>query len=143
MTTDIDFALNGYVKEAHIHRLANYDALTGLPLREREYYLMCLRRGEKLTGPPRVRVATVHGAKGLEAENVALVVDLTANPLRAWRDGDGGELRLLYTGLTRTRRNLFFVRPERGPREGYPVARLLVAAGLRTPVGRLNEDAQS
>ncbi len=33
MTTDIDFALNGYVKEAHIHRLANYDALTGLPNR--------------------------------------------------------------------------------------------------------------
>ncbi len=33
MTTDIDYAVNGFVQEAHIQRLANYDALTGLPNR--------------------------------------------------------------------------------------------------------------
>ncbi len=33
MATDIDFAMNGYAQEAHIQRLANYDALTGLPNR--------------------------------------------------------------------------------------------------------------
>lgn len=95
-----------------------HDALEKMPLDDREYYLLCLRRGEKLLGTPRVRLDTIHGAKGLEADNVA--VELTMSP-RNWRSFEVNpdpEHRVFYTAVTRTKSALYTIEP-RGTL-GYP-----------------------
>lgn len=86
-----------------------HDALTAIPLDEREFYLACLRRGEKLVGPPRVRVETIHGAKGLEADKVLLVTALTPRVRRGLALDPDAEARVFYVGATRARRELFLV----------------------------------
>lgn len=96
-----------------------HDALTEMALDDREYYLTCLRRGEKLTAPPRVRVETIHGAKGLEAENVVLLTDLSYRTQRAYELDPDSEHRVWYVGATRASNRLFPVEPS-GPYR-YPL----------------------
>jgi len=86
-----------------------HDALIRMPLEDREYYLSCLRKGEKLGKPPRVRIETIHGSKGLEAESVCLCTDLTKRTYDGyWKDRDS-EHRVFYVGATRALTNLFLV----------------------------------
>lgn len=93
-------------------RVIWHDALIRMPLDDREYYLAALRRGEKLTDPPRVRIDTIHGAKGLEAENVVLVTDLTYRTNQSYRTDPDSEHRVFYVGLTRASKVLFLVSPQ-------------------------------
>lgn len=89
-----------------------HDALIRIALDDREYYLAALRRGEKLAEAPRVRIDTIHGAKGLEAENVVLVTDLTYRTNQAFRKDPDSEHRVFYVGLTRASEGLFLVAPQ-------------------------------
>jgi len=89
-----------------------HDALVRIPLEDREYYLACLRRGEKLTDPPRVRIETIHGAKGLEAESTLLSTDMTYRTNRGYELDPDLEMRVLYVGLTRASDNLVLVAPQ-------------------------------
>lgn len=102
----------GLIPEAAWH-----DALVGITVEDREYYLACRRRGEKLLRPPRVRIETLHGAKGDEAENVLLLTDLTKRTARGLEEDPDSEHRVFYVGLTRARERLYVVEP-RG-RWGY------------------------
>lgn len=88
-----------------------HDALTAIPLDDREYYLACLRTGEKLTSPPRVRIETIHGAKGAEAENVLLLTDLTRKVQRGFELDPDSEHRVFYVGVTRASEELVLVAP--------------------------------
>ena len=76
---------------------------------QREYVISCLRHGEKLLSS-KIRLNTIHAAKGGECENVILLTDL-AN--RTWeelyRDPDN-ECRAFYVGITRTMNNLHIIR---------------------------------
>ena len=95
-----------------------HDALTAIPLEIREYYLSCLRRDKRaLNDAPRVRVATIHGAKGLEAEHVVLLTDLNARILLGAELDPDAEQRVLYVGVTRARESLYLVEPRGG--RGY------------------------
>ena len=89
-----------------------HDALTRIPLDDREYYLACLRRGEKLTAPARVRIETIHGAKGAEAENVLLQTDLSYRTQRGFELDPDSEHRVFYVGVTRASERLFPVAPQ-------------------------------
>jgi superfamily I DNA/RNA helicase len=91
-----------------------HDGLIGIPLDDREYLLSCLRRGERLGREPRVRVSTIHGAKGAEAERVLLVTDLTRRVERGIELDPDAEQRVLYVGVTRASEELHVVAP-RGP----------------------------
>jgi superfamily I DNA/RNA helicase len=95
-----------------------HDALTDIDLDTREFLLSCLRRGESLTKPPRVRIETIHGAKGLEADNVLLLTDLNARVRRGQEQDPDAELRVLYVAVTRARECLFLVTPQSSGR-GY------------------------
>jgi len=93
-----------------------HDALVRISPDDREYYLACLRRGDKLTEAPRVRVETVHGAKGAEAENVLLVTDMTYRVKRGYEEDPDAEHRVFYVGVTRASGSLHLV----APRSVYP-----------------------
>lgn len=96
-----------------------HDALIKIPLETREYYLACRRRGESLSAPPRVRIETMHGAKGLQAENVLLATDLTWRTRKAYELDPDSEYRVFYVGLTRASERLFLMAPQTA--YGFPL----------------------
>lgn len=66
------------------------------------------------TRPPKIRISTIHGAKGMEADDVHLLLDQSQAALDyAWRDPDASH-RLFYVGVTRTRHNLYVYEGENG-----------------------------
>jgi DNA helicase-2/ATP-dependent DNA helicase PcrA len=86
-----------------------YDAMDKLPSVDQVYIRALLRRGEKFNSTPRIKLSTIHGTKGGEADNVVLFTDLSPAAL----DADSDDMhRLFYVGVTRTRENLFLVEPE-------------------------------
>lgn len=85
-----------------------HDALTGIPLETREYYLSVLRRDSKaLTEEPRIRIETIHGAKGSQADNVLLLTDLAPRTYDGYLRDPDAEHRTFYVGITRARSNLY------------------------------------
>jgi len=83
--------------------------LKGLPPEEREYLRSCLRNGEKFNDKPRITIATIHQSKGGEADNVVLSMDMGK---LSWDNlGTDEENRVWYVALTRTKENLYLVRP--------------------------------
>jgi len=89
-----------------------HDALDGMPIVAREYYLAVLRKGGKLTAKPSIYCGTIHSVKGGEADHVALLTD------QSWRTAQGAERapdaesRVWYVGVTRTRARLTIVQPQ-------------------------------
>ena len=76
------------------------------------------RMGEKiLTDKPRVKISTIHKAKGGEADNVALVLD-TSRACAESRDQDS-EIRTFYVGMTRAKKALHLI--EKQTRYGFVV----------------------
>lgn len=88
-----------------------HEALQRIPLDDREFYLAARRRGERLLDPPRVHVSTVHGVKGGEADNVALLLDVTHRSYMAQRIDPDAEHRVFFVGVTRARDRLYLLRP--------------------------------
>jgi DNA helicase-2/ATP-dependent DNA helicase PcrA len=89
-----------------------YEALTGIDEERRAFYLSCLRRGEKLTAAPRVRIETIHGVKGAEADHVVLLTDLSHRTARSFRKAPDNEHRVFYVGATRALQALHVVEPQ-------------------------------
>lgn len=86
-----------------------HDALDGISLNTREYYLSVLRAGGKLSETPKVTVSTIHGAKGGEADNVVMLTDVSYRTYQNYQKNPDDELRCAYVGLTRARHNLFII----------------------------------
>ena len=61
----------------------------------------------------RVRLSTIHAAKGGEATNVVLLTDLTENTMRSYEKNPDDENRLFYVGATRTKENLHIIEPKK------------------------------
>lgn len=88
-----------------------YDALAHMNPDDMLYIRELRTRGESLTKPGRVRVATVHGAKGAQADHVALLTDLTTRVERGAQRAPDAELRVQYVGVTRAKHRLVLVSP--------------------------------
>lgn len=87
-------------------------ALDQLPPELRLYIQRCRRNGERLTTAPRIRLSTIHGSKGGEADRVILLTDMAP---RTWREAHvrpDAERRVFYVGMTRSREELCLVRPQ-------------------------------
>jgi len=75
---------------------------------ETAYIMSARRRGERiLTGTPRIRISTIHKAKGGEADNVALLLDSTKACVESL-DQDS-ETRIFYVGATRAKQSLHLI----------------------------------
>ena len=86
-----------------------HEAMDRIPDADRAYITALLRRGEKFNAKPRIRLSTIHGTKGGEAENVVILPDLTA----AAMEESGDDLhRVFYVGVTRTLKNLYILEPD-------------------------------
>ena len=73
-------------------------------------YLRRLERiGEDIKGEPRIRVSTIHQAKGGECDNVVVLLDLGKLVYRAYVKNPDDEHRVFYVAFTRAKENLYIV----------------------------------
>ena len=76
---------------------------------KRAFIKKALKNNEDLSVEPRVALSTIHKAKGGEADNVAVLLDLSpAQKLNAMLDSDSLH-RQFYVAVTRARENLFLI----------------------------------
>jgi len=89
-----------------------FEALDKLPPSEVEYIRALRRSGEKLLAPPRIRLSTIHSAKGDEEDNVVLFTDMARRSWQEWyTQRSDSELRVWYVAVTRAREKLFVIEP--------------------------------
>lgn len=86
-----------------------FEALDLLTSEEVAYIKTALQAGESLTKPPRVRLQTIHGAKGGEADHVVLMLEVARKSYEQSLRNPDEELRVWYVGVTRAKRKLTMV----------------------------------
>ena len=79
---------------------------------DRAYASTLLNKGVDLNSKPKIKLSTIHGAKGGEADNVYLMLDLSGKALEEMARNPDDAYRVLYTGITRTKENLVLKMPE-------------------------------
>ena len=89
-----------------------HEALTKIGEDKRNYLIALLRRGVKLTGKVPIKLSTIHGAKGGEADNVLLISDLSTKFANEYENNPDDINRLLYVGITRAKQALHIVLPK-------------------------------
>ena len=68
-----------------------------------------IKRGEDLINGARIKLATIHGVKGNERDNVILPLKLSKASKEAYITNPDDEHRVMYTGITRTKNNLHII----------------------------------
>jgi len=76
---------------------------------QREYVISCLRHGEKLFSS-KIKLNTIHAAKGGESDNVVLLTDIATKTWEELYRNPDNECRAFYVGVTRTKENLHIIR---------------------------------
>ena len=112
---DFDSYISFEEARNHVPALTNsywYDIFDGLSVKERSYIRAMLRRGEKITKNPRIRLSTIHAAKGGEATNVILLTDISTRIYNSYQENPDDESRVFYVGLTRAKENLYLIEPQ-------------------------------
>lgn len=79
---------------------------------ELKAFFLSSEKNNCLDEMPRVRISTIHGAKGQEADNVAIIPDMSWRTWSAYHHDRDNEHRVFYVAVTRARHNLFLIRPE-------------------------------
>ena len=76
------------------------------------YLLASLRRNQNFNHEAKVKLSTIHGAKGGEASNVLLFSQLSPRVDEGYRKNKDAERRVFYVGMTRAKNELHMVRSE-------------------------------
>jgi superfamily I DNA/RNA helicase len=90
-----------------------YDAFDNVSQSQITYMKLLLLNNEDPTKKARIKVSTIHGAKGGEATNVVLLLNETANTIKGAKKSiqkRDEEYRVWYVGITRTMKNLYLIR---------------------------------
>jgi DNA helicase II / ATP-dependent DNA helicase PcrA len=89
-----------------------HKALDKLTPEEVEYFIAALRRGEKLLKEPRIKINTIHGVKGGEADNVVIQLDMAQRTFDEYQKSPDDEHRVWYVAMTRARERLYIMQPQ-------------------------------
>ena len=95
------------------NKLEWYEAFDQVALSKKDYVRSMLANGEDLSKEPRIRVSTIHGAKGGEATNVVLFLNQTNNTMKAAKKSvtkQDEEYRVWYVAVTRTIQKLYLIK---------------------------------
>jgi len=109
-----DNQLMSLVELRHGHGLKTeaiwHEALGRIPSAKREHLIAVLKNKEKID-KPRIHISTIHSAKGGEADNVLLMLDLARRTHEGYREDEDPEHRVFYVGATRAKQNLYVFQP--------------------------------
>jgi len=92
-----------------------HEALTRMSAEDRVYMTNALKGNQRLTEPTKVRVSTIHGAKGGQADHVILLTDVVQHVVKAAdrsRTLSDDEARVWYVATTRAKQKLTIVAPQ-------------------------------
>tara|TARA_R110002012_G_scaffold64998_7_gene170659 strand:+ start:5046 stop:6560 length:1515 start_codon:yes stop_codon:yes gene_type:complete len=89
-----------------------YDSFQGLDNYRIDYIRRMRANGEKLSKTPRIKLSTIHGAKGGEADKVLLFPDISKAAVEANDVNPDGLHRLFYVGVTRAKEELHLMEPK-------------------------------
>ena len=89
-----------------------HEALDKLTPQEVEYFISALKRGEKLLREPRIKINTIHGVKGGEADNVVVCTDMAERTYKEYTNNPDDEHRVWYVAVTRAKQNLYIMQPQ-------------------------------
>jgi len=107
MTYNLDYLVKncGFAADNRMH----WSNVIKVSDKEVTYITAVRRMGEKILGntKPRIRLSTIHGAKGGEADNVVLLTE-TNKACENSKDQDS-EIRCFYVGMTRAKKSLHIV----------------------------------
>ena len=101
------------IKDSMNLSLKWYDAFDNVSDSQITYMRLLLLNNEDPTKEARIKVSTIHGAKGGEATNVVLFLNETANTIKGAKKSTAKqdeEYRVWYVGITRTMRNLYLIK---------------------------------
>ena len=87
-----------------------YSALDMIPDKTREY-LRQLDKKKVLHTEVKIRLSTIHSAKGSEADNVVLLTDISERTENGLFSNPDQEHRVWYVGVTRAKKRLFIILP--------------------------------
>lgn len=107
---DFSYTLEDVINKCSLDVTSDTPWMSVLKVSDREvaYITAVRRRGEKiLSGSPRIKISTIHKAKGGEADNVALFLDSTKACVNNL-DQDS-EVRVFYVGATRAKEHLHLI----------------------------------
>jgi DNA helicase-2/ATP-dependent DNA helicase PcrA len=93
-----------------------HEAMDRLPRDDVGYIVRMRQRGEKLKARPRVRLSTIHSAKGGEADHVVLFKEVARRTAREANRNPDAERRVFYVAVTRAKEKLTIVESS-GPQE--------------------------
>jgi superfamily I DNA/RNA helicase len=110
MTLVLDWGLSSFLKRLEVRGPAL--ALFKERLEVLEYLDLLLRELGEIPREPKVRVMTIHGSKGREADTVVICPDVTRATYRELVREEEGENRVAYVAVTRTRDELVIADPE-------------------------------
>jgi DNA helicase II / ATP-dependent DNA helicase PcrA len=86
-----------------------FELFVSIPLTRRAYYRRLLRKHQTLKLPPQVQLETIHGAKGAQADKVALFTEMSRRTYDDFMKSPDDEHRVWYVGATRARCELHLV----------------------------------
>lgn len=90
-----------------------HEALLKIGEEHRVYLTAVLRRGTKLSSVGRIRLSTIHGAKGSEADHVAVLLDLGPRFMKTYVETPDDIQRMFYVAVTRAKKSLHLVLPRK------------------------------
>lgn len=86
-----------------------HEALDRIPTEEMSYIVAARTRGESFRKKPRIRLSTIHGAKGGEADHVILMTEMARRTHHEAKHNPEDEARVWYVAVTRARERLTIV----------------------------------
>lgn len=86
-------------------------ALSKISPKEREFFIAVRRRNEPLLREPRIKISTIHAAKGGQADHVLLVTDMSLRCYNNMQNNFDDEVRVWYVASTRCRKTLNLITP--------------------------------
>ena len=90
-----------------------YDVLNNVDGRDLTYIRRLEQIGEKVDGDPRIKVSTIHMAKGGECDNVVVLTDLGQLVYKSYLKNPDDEHRVFYVAVTRAKHNLHIIEPQK------------------------------
>ena len=89
-----------------------HQALDKINLQDRAYLMRLGLGDEDITKPPRIKISTIHAAKGGECDNVLLTTDMNIKTYNSYQKDSDDEQRVFYVGATRAKEELHVLLPQ-------------------------------